>query len=56
MKRHVAFRDYLRSNKSAALEYGRIKEEGAKLFPYDIDGYIKHKTEWIEKVYRETGL
>lgn len=56
LKRHLAFRDYLRSHEEAVREYSRIKEEGAKLFPNDIDGYIRHKTGWIENVYREIGL
>lgn len=56
LKRHLTFRDYLRSHEEAVKEYSRIKEEGAKLFPNDIDGYIRHKTGWIENVYREIGL
>lgn len=53
LKRHIAFRDYLRSNPDAVREYSRIKEEGAKLFPYDIDKYIEYKTPFIESVYTE---
>ena len=56
LKRHLAFRDYLRSHEEAVREYSRIKEEGAKLYPKDIDGYICYKTGWIEKIYREIGL
>ena len=56
LKRHLTFRDYLRSHEEAVREYSRIKEEGAKLFPNDIDGYISYKTGWIEKIYREIGL
>lgn len=56
LKRHLAFRDYLRSHADAVREYSRIKEEGARLYPYDIDGYIAHKSPWIEKIYREIGL
>lgn len=56
LKRHLAFRDYLRSHEEAVRKYSRIKEEGAKLFPNDIDGYISYKTGWIEKIYREIGL
>lgn len=56
LKRHLAFRDYLRSHEEAVKEYSRIKEEGAKLYPKDIDGYICYKTGWIEKIYREIGL
>lgn len=53
LKRHIAFRDYLRKHKDAAEKYGRIKEEGARLYPEDIDGYIRYKGEFIEFIYRE---
>lgn len=56
LKRHTAFRDYLRSHPDAVREYSRIKEEAAALYPYDIDGYIKHKSPVIEKIYKEIGL
>jgi len=36
LKRHIVFRDYLRSHPEALREYSRIKEEGAKLYPDDI--------------------
>ncbi len=56
LKRHLAFRDYLRAHPEAVREYGRIKEEGAKLYPDDIDGYIGHKSPFIGKIYAETGI
>ena len=56
LRRHVAFRDYLRSHPEAVREYARIKREGAALHPYDIDGYIAHKAPFIERIYRELGL
>ena len=56
LKRHLAFRDYLRSHPEAASEYGRIKEEGAALYPYDIDRYIEHKSPFIENVYKQLEL
>ena len=56
LRRHVAFRDYLRSHPEAVKEYGRIKREGAARYPYDIDGYIAHKAPFIESVYRALGL
>lgn len=39
----------------AMREYSRIKEE-AKLYPYDIEGYIEHKSTFIEKIYAEIGI
>ena len=56
LRRHVAFRDYLRGHPEAVLEYSRIKEEAARLFPHDIDGYINHKGTLIEKIYKEIGV
>lgn len=56
LKRHIAFRDYLRSHPEAVQEYSAIKIEAAKLFPYDIDSYIAHKSPLIEKIYQEIGL
>ncbi|MCR5848064.1 MAG: GrpB family protein [Lachnospiraceae bacterium] len=51
LKRHLAFRDYLRSHPDDVEEYSRVKEEGAKLYTYDIDKYIEHKSPFIESIY-----
>ena len=56
LHRHITFRDYLRSNPKAVKQYGAVKEEGARLFPDDIEGYIAHKTPCIEELYRQCGL
>ncbi len=56
LKRHLAFRDRLRSDPEAVREYSRIKEEGASLYPDDIENYIRHKSPFIEKLYREIGV
>lgn len=56
LKRHITFRDYLLSHPEAVREYGRIKAEGAALYPYDIDKYIEHKSPFIERIYREIGI
>ncbi|MDD6835357.1 MAG: GrpB family protein [Solobacterium sp.] len=56
LKRHIAFRDYLQTHPDAVQEYSRIKEEGAQLFPDDIDRYIEHKSPFIEKIYAEIGI
>ena len=53
LKRHIAFRDYLRRHPEAAEEYGRIKAEGARLYPYDIDRYLEHKAPFVEKILGE---
>jgi GrpB-like predicted nucleotidyltransferase (UPF0157 family) len=56
LKRHIAFRDYLRTHPDAVREYSRIKEEGAALYPFDIDGYIAYKSGYIGDIYRKIGL
>ncbi|MBR3755183.1 MAG: GrpB family protein [Clostridia bacterium] len=53
LRRHIAFRDYLRNHPEAVTEYSRIKEEGARIFPDSIDDYIKYKAPCIEKLYKK---
>ncbi len=56
LKRHISFRDYLKSHPEAISEYSRTKEEGALLYPYDIDKYIEYKSPFIERIYKEIGI
>ncbi len=56
LRRHLSFRDYLRRDRDVMLQYSRIKEEGAKLYPDDIDAYIRHKSPFIESIYKKLGL
>ena len=56
LKKHITFRDYLRSHPEAASGYSKVKEEGAKLYPEDIDSYINYKAPFIEGIYKELGL
>lgn len=51
LKRHIAFRNYLRNHPDDVQEYSKIKEQGAKLYPNDIDKYIQYKSDLIEKIY-----
>ena len=45
--RHLAFRDYLRSNPDAAREYERLKEKLAKKFPQKSGDYTEAKSDFI---------
>ncbi len=56
LKRHIAFRDYLRTHSEAVREYSYIKEEGAKRYPNDIDRYIEYKSPFIERIYAKIGI
>ena len=56
LRRHIAFRDFLRSNPEAVKKYSAVKEKAAELFPNDIDKYIEYKSPCIEELYRQCGL
>ncbi len=56
LRRHVAFREFLRSNPDAAKKYGAVKEKAAQLFPDDIELYIAYKSPCIEELYEMCGL
>lgn len=56
LKRHIALRDYLLNNKDDRDRYSNIKIEMAKLFPHDIDSYIKGKENVIIEIYKKCGL
>jgi len=50
IKRHLAFRDYLREHPVEKKNYGEVKEKLAKQFPYDIKSYINGKDHLIKKI------
>ena len=54
LKRHLAFRDYLRGDKYAADEYGDLKQRLAAQFGNDIDAYIDGKEHFIRKILEKT--
>lgn len=56
LRRHVTFRDFLRSEPEAVKKYSAVKEEAAKLFPNDINKYIEYKSSCIEELYAMCGL
>ena len=56
LRRHLVFRDYLRSHPEAVEQYGNVKNAAAMLFPDDIDGYIAYKSPCIEELYKRCGL
>ena len=56
LRRHIAFRDYLRNNPEAMLKYSKVKEEGARLFPDSIDDYIAYKSHCIEEIYKKCKI
>ena len=60
--RHLAVRDYLRTHDDVAFKYGKLKEELAKLFHYDIEKYCDGKDKFVKNMeklalnwYKENG-
>ncbi|SCM96013.1 Uncharacterized protein BWINRASL_03233 [Bacillus mycoides] len=49
MRRHVAFRNYLREHTDVAIEYGRLKESLARE-PKSRDDYSEGKTAFITNI------
>ncbi|MEN1969081.1 GrpB family protein [Lentibacillus sp. N15] len=47
IKRHLAFRDYLRMHPDVAKQYGDLKEALTQRFPHDIASYIKGKEQLV---------
>ena len=56
LHRHITFRDFLRAHPEAVVQYSQIKEEAARLYPNDIDGYMAQKAPCIAKLYVLCGL
>lgn len=56
LKRHLGFRDWLRSHPEDAAEYGKVKLAAAESFPEDIDAYIEAKSDFILQIYKKAGL
>lgn len=56
LKRHLAFRDYLRENKQERDWYGEVKQLAAKYYPEDIDSYIKAKKPCGAEILRRCGF
>ena len=53
IERHLNFRDYLIVHPEDARAYGRLKQELARRFPTDIDGYVAGKDEFIKEIDRK---
>lgn len=56
LKRHLAFRDYLRTHPADRDKYGDVKRKAALMYPTDIDGYLEKKGPVVEAIYRKIGL
>jgi GrpB-like predicted nucleotidyltransferase (UPF0157 family) len=50
--RHLAFRDYMCSHPISARRYGQLKEELARQFSENIDGYNAGKNDFVQREER----
>ncbi|MBH9554285.1 GrpB family protein [Inhella gelatinilytica] len=50
IRRHLAFRDYLRAHPGIALDYGRLKLRLASLHPSDMPAYIAGKDSFVRTI------
>ena len=46
----IYFRDYLRNNKSVAVEYEKLKKFLAEKFQYDREGYTEGKEDFVKQI------
>ena len=53
LRRHLAFRNYLRGNPEQARAYGQLKRKLAGRFRFDRNAYVEGKSEFIGAVLRE---
>jgi GrpB-like predicted nucleotidyltransferase (UPF0157 family) len=56
LRNHLGLRDYLRAHPQAAHEYGALKRSLAKQYPYDMDGYIAGKSDFILGIFSHLGF
>jgi GrpB-like predicted nucleotidyltransferase (UPF0157 family) len=54
LRRHLTFRDYLRSHPDAVREYSELKQSLAEKYGNDIDAYIDGKTAFVLRCLRES--
>ena len=54
--KHITFRNFLKNNPALAVEYSKVKEQAAVLYPDDIDKYMEFKSKIIEKIYKKCRL
>ena len=55
LRRHLAFRDYLRAHPDDARRYAELKRELAARHITDIDAYVDGKSEFVHGILRRAG-
>ena len=56
LKRHIIFRDWLRSHPEDRDWYGSVKMLAAKYYSEDIDSYMTAKNPCVKEIFRKCGL
>ena len=56
LRRHLTFRDFLRTHPEASKQYSAVKEAAARQYPEDIEQYMACKAPCIEELYGLCGL
>lgn len=56
INRHLAFRDYMRSHPEDAQKYSELKHTLAQQHPYDIEGYMDGKSDFIKDIDKRAQL
>ncbi|HEY5563632.1 MAG TPA: GrpB family protein [Clostridiaceae bacterium] len=56
LKRHIYFRDYLKTHNEDKEKYSEIKLQASKMYPTDIARYIETKSSYITEIYKKIGL
>ncbi|MCL2774669.1 MAG: GrpB family protein [Oscillospiraceae bacterium] len=56
LRRHIIFRDYLRSHSEDRDWYGSVKMLAAKYYPEDIDSYMIAKHPCVREIFCKCGL
>jgi GrpB-like predicted nucleotidyltransferase (UPF0157 family) len=55
VERHLAFRDYMRSHAEDAQKYSELKQELAKKYLNDIEGYVDGKDGFIKEMDKKAA-
>jgi GrpB-like predicted nucleotidyltransferase (UPF0157 family) len=55
VKRHLNFRDYIRSHPEDAHRYSELKQKLAREYPTNIDGYMDGKDEFIQEIDKKAA-
>lgn len=53
VRRHLAFRDFMRAHPSLAQQYGELKRALAETHPYDMDAYMDGKDAFIKEIEQQ---